>query len=271
MTKKKTEKTETIEILELQEGEVLCCILGTSPLIMNRLGEKARQELLIGGTTKNKAERAASLKHDPVFEFRSSLYRTTDDSRSTRLHFPAGAFAKAMATAALRIPGANKTAILQLVTTVGTDARFEFDVPVYGIPQLYTTIVRQSDQKRTPDVRTRGIIPAWGCPLKVRFIKPGLIERTVINLLAGGGKVAGLGDYRRERGGGFGNFRIVSANDPEYTKLVKTAGRKAQDEAIAKPDFYDADTEELLSWFFGEAKRREKRFTALDDEEELAA
>jgi hypothetical protein len=270
--KKKAEKnTETIEIVELQEGEVLCCILGTSPLIMNRLAEKARQELLIGGEKKNAAERKATLKHDPVFEFRSSLYRAIDDSRPTRLHFPVGGFLKAMATAALRIPGANKTAVLQLVTTVGVDPRFEFDASIYGIPQLYTTIVRQSDQNRTPDIRTRGIIPMWGCPLKVRFIKPGLTERTVINLLAGAGKVAGLGDNRRERGGLFGSFRIVSANDPEYTKLTKIAGRKAQDEAILSPDFYNAETEELVRWFFVEAKRREKRFTDLGQEGELAA
>ena len=270
MNKKKSE-TETIEIMELQEGEVLCCILGTSPLIMNRLGEKARQELLIGGSKKNAAERAASLKHDPIFEFRSSLYRATDNNRPTRLHFPAGAFAKGMATAALRIPGASKTAIMQLVTAIGPDERFAFDVSVYGLPLIYATIVRQSDPGKTPDVRTRGILPAWACSVKVRFIKPGLTERTVVNLLAGAGKVAGLGDYRRERGGLFGSFRIVNPTDPEYAKLVKTAARKQQDQAIASPAYYDAETEELLSWFFGEAKRREKKFTVLGSEEELAA
>ena len=261
--KKKSDTKETIEILELQEGEALCCILGTSPLIMNRLAEKARQELLMGGEKKNTAQRQATLKHDPVFEYRSALYRSPDDKRPTRLHFPSGAFARAMGTAALRIPGASKTAIMQLATSVGTESDYEFDVGIYGVPQLLMSITRQSNPDKTPDIRTRGILPAWACYVKIKFIKPSLSERTVVTLLAGAGRVSGIGDYRRERGGLFGSFKLVSENDPEFQRIVKSGGRKAQDAAILSPEPYDLETEELLVWFFAEATRREKIFTKL--------
>ena len=35
-------------------------------------------------------------------------------------------------------------------------------------------------------------------------------------------------------------------------------GRAAQEAAIQKPIFFDQDTEELLTWFEAEIKRREK-------------
>jgi hypothetical protein len=69
--------------------------------------------------------------------------------------------------------------------------------------------------------------------------------------------VSGVGDWRQEKGSGnFGCFKLVGADDPDFVRITKKMGRKAQAEALANPEYYDAETEELLSWFDAETKRR---------------
>ena len=55
-----------ISVLKIQQGVVEFCLLGTSPLIFNRMAEKAKRELLMPKGRKTAADRAQSLKHQPV-------------------------------------------------------------------------------------------------------------------------------------------------------------------------------------------------------------
>jgi hypothetical protein len=69
--------------------------------------------------------------------------------------------------------------------------------------------------------------------------------------------VSGVGDWRQEKGSGnYGCFKLVSEDDKDYQRIIKTMGRKAQVKAMAEPECFDAETEELLSWFEAETKRR---------------
>jgi hypothetical protein len=74
MATKPAEKASEIQILELRTGTLDVCILGTSPLICNRVSQKAKWELLAPKGRKTAADRVASLKHDPLQEFRDSPY-----------------------------------------------------------------------------------------------------------------------------------------------------------------------------------------------------
>src|SRR5579863_7996326 len=102
-TKKSSENTE-ITVLAITTGSVKVGIIGTRPLIFNRMAEKAKRELLLPKGRKTAADRAATLKHDPISEYRNSVYRYADDAHPTRLCFPAPAFKGAMMTAALDLP-----------------------------------------------------------------------------------------------------------------------------------------------------------------------
>src|SRR5215471_5330445 len=115
--------------LEMERLEV--AILGPSPTICNRMAEKARQQLLLPSGRKNAAEKAASLKHDPIAEFRSAPYRLADPDAPTILAVPAGGFKKSMQIAALSIPGSSKAEIGRLVFVEGNL------VPLYGLPKLF--------------------------------------------------------------------------------------------------------------------------------------
>jgi len=76
-------KSEAVTILEVNKGRMEFCILGLSPLICNRMSEKAMRELLAPRGRKTTAEKAASMKHDPIQEFRDSPYQIIDESAPT--------------------------------------------------------------------------------------------------------------------------------------------------------------------------------------------
>lgn len=241
-------KTEDIQILPIQAGTVSVGIVGTSPLIFNRMAEKARRELLLPRGRKTDADRRQSLKHQPIDEYRASVYRNPGKDAVTRLALPAPAFKGAMATAALDLPGTKKSEIGRLVWVDG------FQIDTYGVPQLLMSVVRSADINKTPDIRTRAIVPQWACQITVKFVRPKLQAVSIFNLLAAAGITAGIGDFRQEKGkGSFGQFRVYDSNDPEFKKILKRLGGRAeQDAALENPECYDADTEELLGWFSAE-------------------
>lgn len=251
MATKKTEDSGEIQILEVVKGRMDFCILGTSPLIMNRMSQKVWHELLAPKGKKNAVEKASSLKHDPIQEFRAAPYRMDDESAPTLLGILPTAFKRAMGTAALDTPGAKKTQIGRLVYIEGEM------LPVFGIPKVFMAITRSADMNKTPDVRTRALLPEWACQLSVTFTKPILREQSIANLLAAAGFQAGVGDWRQEKGSGaYGSFKLVSADDADFQRIITSQGRAAQEEALANPVAHNAETEEMLAWFDVEIRRR---------------
>lgn len=246
MATKKAEAGAEISIAEILESELEFCILGTSPLIMNRMSQKAWFELL-APQKKTAADKISTLKHDPIREFRESPYRLSDPNAPTLLALLPTMFKKAMGTAALDTPGAKKTQMLRLL-------RVDWDrTPVYGIPQVFMSITRSADIAKTPDVRTRAVIAEWACRVRVTFPKSLIREQSVANLLAIAGRYCGVGDWRQEKGSGsFGAFKPVSADDKDFQRIVRAGGRKAQQEAMDNPTAYDDETSEMLAWFEAE-------------------
>lgn len=247
--KPKSEVPE-ISILEISQGEVRFAVVGTSPFYFNRMSEKAKRTLLLGGRKKTEADKIANLKHNPIEEYRDSVYRWADDDHPTRLKIPSPSFKGVMSTAALVLPGTRKTEIGRLVWVVDTHVNF------YGVPQLAMDVVRSADMARTPDIRTRAIVKNWACSVTVRFVQPNLTAKAIGNLMAAGGVVAGVGDYRQEKGkGNFGQFRLADLDDKEFLNIIKTGGREAQDEALVNYSCYNDESQELLDWFSGEIVR----------------
>lgn len=248
---KKNHDEGTIDILKVNHGKFHVCILGTTPLILNRMSEKARHELLMPKGRKTSAEKAANLKHNPIDEFRASPYTDVREDAPTYLQHLSTAFKKAMMGAALDIPGAKKAQIGRLTWVEGER------ISIYGVPQMFMSVVRSADMNRTPDIRSRAIVPKWACRLSVSFVQPILREQSVVNLLASAGITQGIGDWRNEKGSGtYGQFTLVDADDAEFNHIMKTGGRDAQVAAMEDFEFYDDETRELYSWFEVESKRR---------------
>jgi hypothetical protein len=247
--KQKTTEKQQIDILKINFGRLHFNVLGDTPLVINRLAEKARHELLLPALKKNRAGRETTLKHNPREEFVSSLYRTRLDSSPTRLYFPGSAFASLIADTALDIPGASRAQLERLVKVA------DINIAVYGIPKLFMAPVRTAGMNKTPDIRTRAILPEWACPVTVTFVRGLITERSVTNLLAAGGVIGGIGDGRGKMG--FGQFSLVPAGNKEFARIMKM-GRVHQDKAIEAAETYDDDSRELYEWFENELILREK-------------
>lgn len=250
-TKATSGESLSINILPIQTETVEYCILGTTPMICNRMSQKVWFELLAPKGRKTTVEKASSLKHDPVAEFRASPYTITDVSAPTFIAIMPTAFKKAMGTAALDAPGAKKSQIGRLVYIEGEL------LPIYGTPKLFMAITRSADMNKTPDVRTRAILPEWACHLKITFTKPMLRESSVTNLLAAAGVQSGVGDWRQEKGSGsYGAFKLVEPDDPDFVRITSTMGRDVQTDALNAPEAYNTETAEMMEWFNVEVARR---------------
>jgi len=248
---KKQEQGEII-IEQMQVGNVSVWIKGLSPLIYNAMSAKVKEGMLTGSTRKSSAEKAASLRHYPIEEYRESVYRREGDG-PTRLTFPAVAFKSAAVGAIRHIPnsGTNMTAMRQLMWVMGDK------VDVYGVPQLHMAVTKQAGMTGAPDMRTRAILAEWCCCVKLQFVMPILNETTLARLLDAAGLVIGVGDFRQEKGkGNYGQFQIASKEDCE--DIIKAGGIKAQDKALENPTFYDTETAELMASYTAERKRRGK-------------
>jgi hypothetical protein len=240
-----------VSISEIRMGEISFCVLGTTPVVLNRLSEKSKQLLLLPKRKTNRAGLEQTLKHDPLQEYRDSVYQNKSPGAPTRILLHGGAFKRALADVALDIPGAAKATIGRLTSIKETM------INLYGEPELMMAVVRQAGIVKSPDIRTRAVIRNWACKITVGYVSSVISREDVTNLLAASGIIIGVGDWRPQKGAGsFGMFRLCDPKDKEWNAIVQTGGAQAQDEALANPSFYDADTEDLVLWYLDEVKRR---------------
>src|SRR3990167_168807 len=225
-------------------------IIGTQPMLQNRMANKVIGGLLVGTHKKTRAERV-EIKHDPLAEFRSAVEMMHDGP--TALGLKVVAVKSAMCTAALETAGITKTSAQRLLFMPGEK------VPLYGIPQLRMDVVRSADINHTPDVRTRPFLPKWGAEIEITYIVPQLSAVSVTTLLYNAGIIVGIGDGRQEKGKmAFRSFRVLRDGEDEklWDDLVKHHGRKAQEKALKNPEYADDDTRDLMEFFFAETQRR---------------
>lgn len=251
MRKAKTDELEQVQIVELTRAKIVYHIVGETPLLMNSMSVKAQRELLLPRGRKTAAEKQGSLKHDPLQEYRDSIYRARKGSE-TVLALLNTQFKAALCTAALDVPGAKKAQIGRLTSIEGGEK-----LALYGVPQIMCSVVRSADINKTPDIRTRCIVPRWACKVEVTYTIPVLNATVISSLFATAGYTMGVGDWRPQKGSGtFGRWRIVEPTDKEYLDIIKHGGAVAQQAALDDPESYDDETDELLSWYDVEVRRR---------------
>lgn len=248
MAKKETVTEVEATILEVRRERLTVYVVGETPLIPHAMAAKAKEELLLPGRKKNRAEKESTLKHNPIEEYRECFDRARKPDALTAILAKATWFKGAMMTAALDQPGVFKSTIGRLCWVHGD---YSSDmIHLYGVPQLLMSVVRQAGMNKTPDIRTRPILPRWCCKVSVGYSVPLIAERDVVNLLAAGGITSGVGDWRVQKGSGsFGQYRLATADDAEVKEIMKIGGRDAQLRAIESPEHYNEETDDLMEWF----------------------
>jgi len=245
----KTEPQE-IDVIELRRGQATFCIVGESPFFSNRMAAKAKRSLLLPSGPMTKTQKATKLKHAPFAEYRDSPYLRQGPGE-TLFEMIGSAPKMSIASAALRMPtSVSKTEIRQLVRSPAER------VSLWGIPRLDMSVVRMAGISRTPDIRTRAKIDRWAMRVVIQWTEPMLNAKKVTQLMHSAGFICGLGDWRIEKGGEYGAFRLAEPDDPEFLDIIAEGGYLAQQDALRTPVCANAETEELLSWYLDELARR---------------
>jgi len=240
----KAKPTETYSIPQLQRSTAEFFILGESGLYFNSMAAKAMRDLLAPTKKATVSERSMRPKHQPRIEFESSVYRITHQKSPTMLGFPASGFKGAMATAALATAGINKTDVQKHLYVKGEL------IPIFGDPFLRMDVVRSADMNKTPDVRTRAFMPEWAARVTISFTMPNFTAEGVANLLSNAGQIAGIGDFRQEKGrGNFGRWKLTGQTDKEYVRITELYNSKTQEDAIKAARPWDDMTDELLQYW----------------------
>jgi len=176
-------------------------IRGTSPLLINRFGEDAEQA---------KSSRRVMVKdRNPRQEAEKACYRAGDGT----FYFPAVSIPASMGNAgsahkmrgsrkslrfivpsAIRVPGEGIT----ILNGDGPAKDFEVDGRPVTIPATKGRIMRY-----------RPRFDEWGAKFTMSLDDTSLDVDTAHQLLNEAGQFYGIGDYRPEKRGPFGTFRVV--------------------------------------------------------------
>lgn len=168
-----------------------------------------------------------------------------------------------MSDAAIDLPGSVKKAKVQRMIQVR-----DTNIPLFGVPALDMKMVRSSDMARTPDVRTRPIFFEWAAGITLGYPTGILTQTDVLSLLQAAGMLIGFGDWRQQKGGNLGLFKVVGPDDANLQRIMASQGRAAQLVAYENPAMADDETAELYQWFVEQIAIREQTVAPYVDEDE---
>lgn len=201
--------TPVIEISRIPEEVIRVPILGTSPLIVHRFSEKAKRQMLDAMQGKKTPKTAK----DPEAEFQAAAYRLEGD----RYGLPSAAFKQATVGAA-RFYGKDvtMTSLKQFLFVrgeFGSDGRM-LVVIEGGEPTMREDPVKLG--RSGSDLRYRPSFWPWHATLEVSFFPSVITRNSILSLIDAGGLAVGVGEWRPEKDGEFGTYRI----DPDRTVEV---------------------------------------------------
>lgn len=210
----KTPTVERVDIPRLEIERFQLRLVGITPLISNKWSEKAREQMRLKQQKKAKVPKSAK---EPWRDFLDSMYwispRPADVPENADLSlytfgFPVIAFKAAAVTAAM-------DADLKM-----TQARRSFRVdPLEGgelvaiegtPPEMREDMVRVG--MGVADLRYRGAFREWAVTLDISYNSRGLLSKAqIVNLFNVAGFAVGIGEWRNEKDGIYGAFRVGAA------------------------------------------------------------
>lgn len=183
-------------------------ILGVTPLIMHCWSEKAKRIMLDA----MQGRRSPKEPKNPEAEYEAAFYRTKDGG----FGFPTVAF-KCATVEASRFYGKNVTKVglrqsLFFTGEYSPDCNMSL-VPITGEPRMREDVVRVG--MSGSDLRFRPEFPEWSTTLTVTYVTSALTRDSVLSLIDAGGLGTGVGEWRPEKDGDFGTYRIDPTRDVE--------------------------------------------------------
>lgn len=197
----KASSTEII-IPELTSKLVEVTVKGITPLLCNRFSEASAAKLVGAQGDAPKLKKEA---RRPADEFEGSIYRLDGGGYG----FPAIAFKRAMVTAAKRFTDEAGTRIEGIVTVPGD--LLEVRSPSGPIQRMDRVV--HGGMTKVTNVAYRSQFTDWEVTVPIVFLDRFLSLSQVLNLVKTAGITVGIGAWRVEKKGSFGQFGIVEARE----------------------------------------------------------
>lgn len=199
----------TVQIDRIDAETIQVPIIGTTPLIVHRFSEKAKRQMLDNMQGKRSPKQAKN----PEAEYLASFYMLKDG----RYGFPSVGFKQAMVSGT-RLFGKDVTMVLvrQTIFVHGEAATDQPLVPIDGEPHMREDVVTVG--RGGHDLRYRGEFPEWRADLQITYVKASFTRGSVLTLLEAAGLGVGVGEWRPEKNGDFGQFAIDQTRDIEVIK-----------------------------------------------------
>lgn len=204
-----TGPTPTLAISKIASETLAVPIVGTTPLIVHKFSEKSKRQML----DSQQGRRSPKETRDPKAEYEASFYRT-----KSGYGFPVTAF-KAATVGAARFYGKDvkMTEIRQFVFMRGvySDNDPQQLVEIVGEPRMREDVVRLGGPSRSADLRFRPEFPEWSAVLEVVYVRSCISRESVLSLIDAGGMGIGIGEWRPEKRGEFGQYQVDPTKNVE--------------------------------------------------------
>ena len=218
-------KTEIVAIRPIEIVRVPIHIEGDTPLIMHAWSVKAKQMMLDAQMGKAKGKQKP--KKSPAEDFIESMYwlegkPTIADSMSeeekmaafqaaieagARFGFPVTAFKQAAISAAYRMGWSKDKVSLRGAFFIESDDEGMIEIKS-DPPAMREDMVRVG--MGTADIRYRGQFDHWSADLIISYNTNGPYDlESIINIINAGGYVCGVGEWRPEKDGQYGQFHVA--------------------------------------------------------------
>ena len=195
-------------------------LIGTTPLICHAWSQKAKEEML---AKQAKSVRGGKEARDPEQDFVDSLYEMQPGSGV--FGFPATGVKNCILSAAHKDKGIARTNVLaslwidhEMISVRPALAGAICDMPLIRIwgsdPVMREDMTKiGSGLNKVANLAYRAQFTTWALRLTGRFDASALNGEALAFLIQQSGTTSGLGEWRNERKGVFGAFRLATAED----------------------------------------------------------
>ena len=189
-----------INLRRIERAQITVPISGTSPLIVHRFDEKAKEMMLQAQQTKTRAPKEPK---DPAAHFERSRYRLPDGADG----FPAVGFKAAMVDSARVFDGVKMTELRAVLLVVGEGPDQLVRIKAEA-PRMREDTVRVG--MGTADLRYRAEYWPWSVDLTINYVPSVISAESVVALVDAAG-LGGVGEWRpgKSKTGIYGTFCVA--------------------------------------------------------------
>ena len=190
-----------MRISPLPAARMLVPVIGVTPLIVHKWDEKSKKKML----DEMQGRKEPKKPKDPEAEYLATLYHTDEGGYG----FPVVGFKACIVSAARFYDKSVSMVRLRqclFMQGVPSDDGKQILTPIVGVPQMREDAVTVGMKGR--DLRYRAEFQQWSAVLDITYITSALDGQSVLSLIDAAGRGVGVGEWRPEKSGQNGTFRV---------------------------------------------------------------